>query len=555
MRQSMTNKQRQGSSNFIVQGSILAIASVMVRLIGIVYRIPMTNIIGDEGNGYYAAAYSIYSILLLLSSYSLPVAVSKMVSARAATGQYKNIQRIFRGSLIFASIAGGIFSLLTYFGAEFFATKIVNMPLAAIPLKFMAPTIFIMAILGVFRGYYQGMSTTIPTAFSQIIEQIVNAVVSVSAAYFLFSWGEKTDLVKNTTDYAHAWGATGGTIGTGVGALTALIFCFGVYQIYKRVLRKLIRRDRTEYLEPYSYITKTLLFTIVPVVLSTAVYNLIDIIDNSFFSYYMKNSNAYESYRSIWGAYNGKYLLLIHVPVAFASALAASVVPSISKAVAQNNRGQIVEKVNTTFKYVMLIAIPSAVGLGVLGNPIVKMLFRGDRSEAGLYLMLGSTAVIFFSLSTVTNAILQGINKLKIPVRNSIISLAIHIILLWFLLWQMDTGIYGVVLSYTIFGISMCILNTLAIGKYLTYQQQFIKTYGLPFLASAIMGVMAFFTYKGVYALISSNTISVLCAILMAIVVYAVLIILFGCLDEVDLYDLPKGEKFVRLAKKLHLMK
>lgn len=183
----MNNRKKQ--NNFLVHGGILALSSILVRFIGMIYRIPVVNIIGSKGNGYYSTAYSVYNILLLLSSYSLPLAVSKMVSARVTKGKWKETERVLAVSMIFAAITGTVFSVLTYFGADFFCTKVLKSPMAAIALKWMAPTIFVMAFLGVLRGFFQGLQTTIPTAISQILEQIVNAGVSVGMAFVLFQYG------------------------------------------------------------------------------------------------------------------------------------------------------------------------------------------------------------------------------------------------------------------------------------------------------------------------------------------------------------------------------
>ena len=318
------------SNDFIAQGSILAIASILVRIIGMIYRIPMTGIIGDEGNSLYSYAYSIYTILLLLSSYSLPLAVSKMVSARIATGKWKETMRVLIVSLIYAFVFGTAFALITYFLADFFCATVMKSPMAAIPLKWMAPTVFVVAFLGVLRGFFQGMQTTIPTAISQIIEQIVNAAVSVGMAAILVQYGVEIAVERNQASYGPAWGAAGGTIGTGAGALFALIFCTILFIGFSKHLKNYVKRDKhTKNLESYSSLTRILFLTAVPVILSTASYNCVDIIDNAVFNHYMNRAGyTFTEYNSIWGDYNSAYLLIVHLPVALASAVGAALVPS-----------------------------------------------------------------------------------------------------------------------------------------------------------------------------------------------------------------------------------
>ena len=209
-------------SNFLVQGSILALAGILVRVIGMLYRIPVVNIIGSDGNGIYSAAYNVYNIVLVLSSYGLPMAVSKLISARLAEGEYRNSAQIFRSALILSVITGGCACALLYFGAGWIErTLYPGLPGMAIPLRVLAPTVLIVAVLGVFRGFYQGHGQMEPTAVSQLIEQIVNAVVSVAAGYLLMR-------AYTGQEYQAAHGAAGSTLGTCLGALSALIFFLGL---------------------------------------------------------------------------------------------------------------------------------------------------------------------------------------------------------------------------------------------------------------------------------------------------------------------------------------
>ena len=324
-------------SNFIVQGSILALAGILVRLIGMFYRIPLANFIGDEGNGYYSAAYNIYAILLILSSYSLPVAVSKMVSARLAKGQYRNMVRILRASLFYATAAGAAGFAVLWFGADFFAGQVIRMPLSAYALRVLAPTIWIMAYLGVLRGFFQGHSTMVPTAASQIFEQVVNAVVSLLAAKSLFDLGTVSNLVYGAEGYSYAFGAAGGALGTGAGALTALLLFLFLMLKYRPSLRRQIRREKGGAVESYGTITGILFFTVVPIVVSSGVYNSVSVVDNILFGQVKTVLGEGQEIAAHWGVYSGKYHLLFNIPVAVANSLSSSLIPSLSRAVAERD--------------------------------------------------------------------------------------------------------------------------------------------------------------------------------------------------------------------------
>lgn len=545
-----------GESNFVVQGSILAIASIVVRIIGIAYRIPMINIIGDEGMGYYGTAFNVYNIALLLSSYSLPLAVSKMVSVRLARKQYRNSVRILRAALAYATVVGALAAAVIWFGADFFAREVFFMPYAAFALKTLAPTVWIMAYLGVFRGYYQGQGTMVPTALSQVFEQIVNAIVSVAAGSWLFNQAIKVEILKGESGsgYSNSWGAAGGTIGTGAGAFTALVFLLLLFAAYQRTIRKKVRRDRSGSLESYGTITKILFFTVVPVVVSSAIYNVNSVLDNGLLAYNFKSLGMEEEFISQWGVYTGKYHLLINVPMAVSNALSSSLIPSVSRAVATGDRRMVKKKVAAAIRFSLLIAIPSAVGLTVLAGPVNNLLFSGDNDLAVQMTLYGSIAVVFYSVSTVTNAILQGIDRMRLPIVHALTALVLHLAAMEVMVLVFHMGIFSMVFANILFAVIMCFLNHRSIRKILGYRQEVKKTILLPAAASAVMGAAAVGVYKLIHLGIQSNAVCTLGAVAAAVAVYGVLLVKLGCLDEDELHQMPGGTRLFQVFRKLRLM-
>ena len=547
--------EKKAGSNFIIQGSILAIAGIIVRLIGMLYRIPLANYIGDEGNGYYSAAYNIYSIMLILSSYSLPVAVSKMVSARLARGQYRNARKILRAALFYATIVGGVGFCALWFGSGFFAEHVIKMPYSAYALKVLAPTVWIMAYLGVLRGFFQGHSTMVPTAVSQIFEQIVNAVISLLAAKSLFDLGVKSNLVYGSTEYSYAFGAAGGALGTGAGALTALILFVGLYLMYRPKMKRRIRKEQGTSAESYGIITSTLFLTVVPIIVSSSLYNSSTVIDNVLFGQIMTGLGEAKQIASQWGIYSGKYHLLFNIPVAVANSLSSSLIPALSRAVAEKDRKQTLNRIASAIRFSMIIAIPSAVGLAVLAAPISNLLFPGrDNTDLIKMTCYGSSAVVVYSLSTVTNAVLQGINRMKTPIRNAGISLVLHTVILFVMLRYLHMGIYGVLYANILFALFICILNARSIARFKRYRQEVKKTFLIPMVASAVMGAAAFGVYRAAYS-IFGNLISTGISVLVAVAVYFVLLILLKGVDAQELRSMPGGTRLSGLARKLHLMR
>ncbi|MBP5385217.1 MAG: oligosaccharide flippase family protein, partial [Lachnospiraceae bacterium] len=301
----MAPHERKGS-NFIIQGGILAITGIISRLIGLLYRMPLQRTIGDAGMGYYAAAFQIYSIMLIISSYSLPTAVSKLVAARIARGHFRNARKIYRGALMFALLSGGATGLIVLFGADSLAGSVMSLPKSAIALRMLAPTLLVVALMGVIRGYFQGMGSMMPTAFSQLVEQIVNAIVSVIAAIVLFSYGERVAALLHEPEFAPAWGAAGGTLGTGAGALAGLLILAFMLVSHNRSYNRNISKDPQKSTEEYGKIFRVLILTILPIILSTTIYNISDTLDQCIFNYIMDQKSLLAQKAEMWGIFSTK---------------------------------------------------------------------------------------------------------------------------------------------------------------------------------------------------------------------------------------------------------
>ena len=551
----MGTNGKKGEGAFLVQGAILAAAGIITKIIGVIYRIPLINIMGDQGQGYYGIAFEIYALALLLTSYSLPLAVSKLVSARVAKGEHKNAYRVLKAALIFAAAAGAIAAVVVFFGSDFIATKIMAMGPSQYALRVLAPGLLVVAIMGVVRGYFQGLGTMMPTAISQILEQIVNAIVSVIGASYLLEYGRRAAELKKQDYLGPAYAAAGGTLGTLVGAIAGLI-CLGfIFFAYRKVMRKQMHKDHTKHEETYQHIFPILFMTIVPVILSTDVYQSTKILDAGIFSNIMAAQGMErEKYEILWGMYTGKFNTLVNVPLAIANAIGASVIPSLTAAITSGNQKLVHNKINLATRFSMLVAIPSAVGCFVLARPIMDLLFSGDNTTPSLLLMTGAITIVSYSLSTITNAMLQGVNRMSTPVKNAAVSLVIHLISLFVMLVVFKWNIYAVIISTIVFSVSMCILNSISLKRAIEYRQEKRKTFVIPVIASVIMGIVAFFAEMFLSRVMPGKLATVV-TVMIAVVVYMVCLLTFGGLTEEEILAMPKGRMLARIFKKLHLLK
>ena len=549
--------------NFIVQGSLLAAAGLICRLIGMIYRLPLIDIIGTKGNGYYTSAYSIYNILLIISSYSLPTAMSRIVSERLAGERFDDVRRSLRVAFVYSTVIGALMFSIMFFGAQKIA-DFMNKPFLCYVLMTLAPTVWIMAYLGILRGYFQGTGNMMPTGVSQILEQVVNAVVSLVMAKILFSYGETISAAGSSDEIRYAYGAAGGTIGTGAGALIALLFFIIIYFLYGRKLtseENTAEGIRSQKAESYKSVTKALLLTLLPILFSSFIYNANTVIDDFIFSKMMTYLGYGGSIVLLWGIF-GEYRILFNIPMAIANSMSSSVIPSLAAAASKNDRELVAHKTKLGISFTAMIAIPACVGMIFLARPICAFLFPTEESGILIEVIrLGAPAVVVCSISTITNAILQGIGKLNKPLINSAIGLFLHIVFLAVLLYLWP-GIYAVVIAHFAFGLFVCILNRICIRKHIGKGTENLRMYIMPLIASLIMGGFAYGFYRLTEIIlpgqITTNRFGIGLLLVLCIgaglIVYFVVLFLLKPYTKEELIEMPMGMKLYKLARKMRLM-
>ena len=471
-------------------------------------------------------------------------------------------------------------------------------------LKVFAPTIFLYGILGVLRGYFQAHRTMVQTSVSQILEQILNAAISIGAALFLImhtlggadtyvleannsvTFGDKVvmetaeilvdengapvldaeggviytlnaEQEKWNTDHA-TYGAIGSALGTGAGVLTALLFMWAVYGLNRGLIHKRVKHDRTGQTDSYGMIFKMITSVVTPFILSTAIYNLSTSLNQTIYTkLYMgvKGMAEKETFTN-YGIYSGKAVVIRSIPLAIATAMSSAVLPSVSTAWAREDYEDAKAQVSKAVKVTMLISIPAAVGIGVLAKPIMMVLFPQKESldMASKILVALAVTVIFYALSTLTNSVLQGIGKVNTPVKNAAVALVPQTAALVLLICFTDMNLYTLVIADMVYSVIMCVLNQRALRKYMGYRQEIFRSFVTPLVAAVFMGGTAWAIYEGVYLLSSSNVIALIPAVVLAVLVYFVLVILFKGMSEEELRAMPKGHLIVKIAKKCRLL-
>lgn len=541
----MSSKQKR---NVLVKNaSFLMAAALISKVVGLLYKSPLTRIVGADGMAYYGLAQQAYMILLMIASYSIPQAVSKIIAEKLAKGEYRNAQKYFKGSLLYAAAVGGATALFCLAGAGILIPS--NQQGAALALRFLAPTIFMSGILGVYRGYFQAYRNMVPTSISQILEQFANAAFSIVAAWLFIEFVAGSD--KDSMD---RWGAAGGTIGTGVGVAAALGFVLVVYQLNRKIIRSKIASDHTGREESYREVIEVILRMVTPIILSAFIYNVNGYIDGYLFSEILgKQGFEDEGIRMLYTEYSIYYLSIINIPLTLSSAAPTSMIPEVSAAYAKKHMELANFKIDQAVQLSMFISIPAAVGMAVLSQPIVRILFPDTIGTAGLLLSVGAVTVILNGLSNISNGVLQGIGMPNLPMRNAAIALAVDVTSLVVMLLTTGLGILAVVLAIIVYSVIICVLNDRSMKKFLKYKNKWVEAYLIPLMASAPMALTAWLLFSGIYALVPSNLLGLAVSVPVAAAVYIVLYIVFAKVPEEQLQAFPFGSWLVRVAYLLRI--
>ena len=536
-------------SNVVAQAGILAAASILSRIIGLLYRSPLTAIIGDEGNGYYGTAINIYTIVLMVSSFGVPAAISKQMSQKMAVGDYKNAQRVFHCSMLYALTVGVIGSLLLYFGAG------ALVPPNSVPvLRVFAPTVFLFGILGALRGYFQANQSMVQTSVSQILEQIVNAVVSILAAYLLMravaGQGATPEAIR---------GAMGSALGTGSGVLAALIFMTFCYAKYHSWFMERVRSDSAHGYDPFWPMMFQTVCVITPFILSSFILNLTTSVNQTIFIKMMIGLRSWEEVATttLYGLFSNKAVVITNIPISIATAVAAAILPHISTAFALGDMDQTRRRSVNAIRMTLIIAVPCAMGLLVLARPVTMLLFpQWDTLDLAARLLAElSITVVFYSVGTITNAILQSIGRINMPLVSAGIALAVQTAVLVLLNLFTGLGVHALVLCSVLYSVLIFSINNHFIHKYMHMRMYVWKVYGRPAAASLFMGAAAKAVYELLFFVVQkvlgrvyfANLIATAAAILAAVFVYFAALIKLKGVSRNDILMLPKGQKILDL--------
>lgn len=545
----MRKAVKQKGASFMKNVLILMFAQISVKLLGLIYRLVITNAegFGNTGLGYYSTGYQIYSLLLALSSIGIPSVVSKMVSERIAIGDNKGAQRIFKISMTFFVSLGLAFSLLLFFAAEPIATLVFNVPDVKYVMQVLAPAIVFVAASAVFRGYFAGQNDMKPTSASQILEQFFNCVLSITFVYALI--GKEPYIM-----------AAGGNLSSTLAIIITFMYLILYYKRRKiRVSKKQISPERNK---TNGQLLKAILAMSIPITISSVISVVNPIIDSStvsrciqtaFASIITGGKEALEAYAMNMTGILAKMDTLVGLPVAINVAFSTALTPAIAAAIAKKDYKTASKRLSFSLFSSLIIVLPCAAGFIALAQPILNLIYP-TASDGANILMLYSISMVFIALSQTINGGLYGLNKTKTPAIALAVGALIKFILNIVLISNPNMGIIGAGISSIVCQVVAFTICFTSLRKSIRLNLKLKNNIVKPIIAAVIMGVFVYFINAGLSKVINGN-IATIISILCGALIYVAMILLTKSLKKEDILMIPFGSKVYPILVKIGIYK
>lgn len=535
-----------GKKSFLQGALVLGIAGLIIKVMGAVFRIPLANIIGDTGMGYYQTAYPVYVLLLTLSTAGVPVAISRMVAERNALGNPYEAYRVFRISFGLLFTIGISSSAVLFFGAETIVKNLGN-PGAKFAMMSIAPALFFVPVMASFRGFFQGMQNMNPTAISQVVEQFFRVAIGLYLAVVLVDRG---------LEYA----AAGASFGATAGSIAGLVAVFAMFFLARKSIDK--GRIRGYAVESAGKILLGILVIAVPITIGAAIMPIMNTIDVAIVIKRLTSSGfTPDAANSLYGQLTGMAGPLINFPQVLTQAISMSLVPAVAAAYKRRETAFLRYNVELGLRTALILGLPSALGLMVLSEPIMLLLYPAQKASAvsaAPSLWILSFGVIFLATVQTLTGVLQGIGKQLIPVKNLAVGAIVKVIITYYLTAIPSINIRGAALGTVSAYIVASTLNLVAVRKLTGARFDLKMTVLKPLFSGLVMSGGVYVTHRLLVIVLGNGQLSknmvgglsTAISILLGAVIYLLMLIITRAITSEELKLIPKGEKILRILER-----
>jgi stage V sporulation protein B len=543
----LANKQENSFAKNVL---MLMAAQILIKVLGLVYRLAITNIdgFGDLGNGYYSAGYQVYAVLLVLSSQGIPGAVSKLVSERTARGEYNNAHRVFKVSLVVFGIIGLAFSLILFFGADYIASTIMNVPPVSYVLKVLAPAIFFVCVSAVVRGYFAGLGTMGASSITQSLEQFFNCVLTILFVYATV--GQDAYIM-----------AAAGNVSTTLAVLISFSYLIFYYKKNIRRCRKPSDDAVATDARSNQRLAKLIIWTAIPLTIGSVISVVTSFIDTVTVSNCIqiafrgilesKQSLEEEAMRAT--GILSKVDTLTNLPLAVNLSFYSALIPEITSLLAKEKYQEASEKISMSVTISMLIIIPCAIGYIVLANPILHLLYP-NAPDGALVFQLSALAMIIVAVNHTLQGSLFGLGRMYTPAVALLAGAVVKIILNLILISNPNIGMYGAPISSIVCQVIAFLIIYITLKKSITIRMNKRNAFVVPIVSGGVMGVAILLLYRVLNGVLGNAVTTLLC-IAAGALIYAFMILVLKMFTKEELMNIPMGGRIYAVAHRLGIYK
>ena len=521
---------------FLHGAALLAIATAIVKVIGALYKIPLNAIIGEQGFGYFYTAYEIYSVLLLISTAGLPVAMSRMISAANSLGHYRQVRQIYRTAQTIFLTLGLISSLLmTVFCRQLAVFQ--EQPNAWFAIGCLGPCAFLVCLMSSYRGFFQGQGNMLPTSVSQVMEAFFKLVVGIAAAILLLQF-------TNSIPYA----AGGAILGV---TFSCLIAAFYLFSKFRKAYNDLPQSNDTP--ASFGSTAKSLLAIAIPITIGSAGLQLLSVLEAKLYMVQLMNIGNTQAEADVMKGIYNMTQTIFNMPCAFIVPITISIIPAITSHLTLNNHQAVKATEESAARITGLISLPCAIGLFLLAEPVTALLggYEGEGLALAAALMaLQGISIFLYSIVQLTNAIMQAHNHATVPVINMLLAGVMRLIIVYVLTGNPEIGLLGAPIGGILCYLCIGILNLFSMRRVISQTPAIGKNILRPLLPAALMGAVVFACHWAMDKITDSRLILCAVPVMAGVLVYVICAVFFKSITREDCLLLPKGEK---IAKLLHL--
>lgn len=527
-----------------------AVIAVLSYVCSLIFRIPLLYMIGEKGIACFGIANEIYVLTGCLFTYGLSRAVHMLIRFRIKREQYKNAGKVLRGALILALLTGIVLGITILAAGSFFANNVVGMPLAGLAVSLIAPAVVFQLLTGVFRGYFEGNGSRVPSMHSVIIQTVLMITGGLAGAVVWYKYGVKVSALLRREDYASAYGAMGACIGILAASFFGFLHMLLLFFIYRGNTKRQEARDSQRNQDKGFHIIHMLIGTAVPFAGFAVLFRIVPFLDGILF---IRTAGEEADAISLFGSYYGKYVVIIGT---ISLLIALSGLGQIKKIIYYMDREEFRmarDKMGLLMHQTALISIPAAVFAAVLSENILNILFKGNNESTAQLVSFGSVIIVMFAFSRLFSDILVRLNNMKYVIGYEAAALVLHVILLLFLLKNTGLSITAVVIGNILFFAVLMTAGFLLTARSLQYRQEWLHAVAFTIVDAAVAGIVIMLVNR-LLSSFAGTTIAFVICLPLGILIYMILLVVTKAVTENELENMAGGRILLMLGRKMRLM-